>query len=331
MAWLAFMANRSEEWAAIAALIPALFLCVVLHELGHALTGRRFGIRTRDITLYPIGGVAMLTDRPKPAHEFWIALAGPAVNVVIAIVLGSVFFAMNDRLPSLMFSVEKFSFLEGLFAANMMLVIFNMIPAFPMDGGRVLRALLGMRMPLARATKIAGTIGQILAILFGFVGLLTGHIFLMVIALFVFLGAQQEVMATVGISLVTGYRVADAMMTRFRVVAHMDTLGAVAKILLEGAQQDFPVVFGEEVQGLLTREDIVRGMAAEGKDAYVAGCMRRDFKRLTPDDPLEQALNSFTQHDRSPVLVMHGDQLVGILTTENLAEFMMLEQARSRT
>src|SRR5512133_183850 len=172
--------------------ILALFLCVVLHEYGHALTARKYGIKTRDITLYPIGGVARLERMPdKPIEELWVALMGPAVNVVIAAALFAYLFVTNSLVPVNELTVASGSFLVRLMAVNISLVLFNLIPAFPMDGGRVLRALLAMRMEYVRATQVAANIGQGMAFLLGFIGLF-GNPFLLFIALFVWIGASQE-------------------------------------------------------------------------------------------------------------------------------------------
>ncbi|HVL39849.1 MAG TPA: site-2 protease family protein [Fimbriimonadaceae bacterium] len=310
-------------------LVPGIFVCVLLHELGHALTAKRFGVETRDITLYPIGGVAMLQGRrPKPVEEFWIAIAGPAVNVVIALILLPFVLAQQGSLPPLTFVLGQLGLLEGLFVANIVLPLFNMIPAFPMDGGRILRSLLAMNMPQRKATQIAGAIGQFLAIAIGMVGLFLGSVILMLVAFFVFLGAGQEVSASIGISLVENRRIADAMLTQFRTIESAASLEMAAKMLLEGAQQDFPVVYGEEVLGLLSRSDIARGLAQEGPTAYVSGHMNREFKVLRPEEDLERALEMFSGGDTSPVLVMEGDRLLGMVTAENLSEFLMLEHAR---
>jgi Zn-dependent protease/CBS domain-containing protein len=311
-------------------LIPAIFLCVLLHELGHALTARKFGVKTRDITLYPIGGVAMLQGRrPKPVEEFWIALAGPAVNVVIALVLLPAVIGATGGVPRLSLSLQGLTFVEGLFVANVILPLFNMIPAFPMDGGRVLRAVLAMRMPEHQATKIAGNIGQALAIILGFVALFNGWIILMLVAFFVFLGAGQEVQASVGLSLISGHRVRDAMITKFARIGTGESMERAAHMLLEGSQQDFPVVLGDEVHGLLTRHDIARGLAIDGSSGYVSGHMKRDFRKISPNAALERALEMFNEGDTSPILCFEHDQLVGMLTGENLSEFLMLEHARS--
>ncbi len=328
MAWIGLVAHQAKEFAPVALLIPALFVCVLLHELGHALTAKRYGIRTRDITLYPIGGVAMITGKPLPRQEFWIAVAGPAVNVAIAALLWVVHWLVTGSGPGFHTNLQSGLFIPNLFSANVMLVIFNMIPAFPMDGGRVLRSLLAMHMPMPRATWIAGRLGQFIAIGFGFLGLWIGHLLLLVIAIFVYLGAEQEMIATLGYSLVSGRKVRDAMVTNFRTISPGDTLETVSKILLEGTQQDFPVTLGDQVLGLLTRDDLIRGIMGGDREGYVAGHMRREFRRLSLDDPLEMALEGLALRDRASILVMDGDRLIGMVTPDNLAEFMMLEQAR---
>lgn len=311
-------------------LVVLLFLCVVLHELGHALVAKHFGVMTKDITLYPIGGVAMLQGRPKPVQEFWIALAGPAVNVVIAAFLLILSFALTGRAPPLTYIQPGASLIGALLSANLLLVIFNMVPAFPMDGGRVLRAVLAFSLSEARATQIAGAIGQFLAIVFGFVGLFRQNPIWMIIALFVFLGASQEVQATVGLAFMEGKKVRDAMLTTFRTISSGASMDEAAQMLLAGSEHDFPVVAGEEVIGVLSRNDIARGLSTEGPSGYVAGQMTREFRRIQPEASLETAFEMFTEGEAKPILVMAGDKLVGILTTENLSEFIMLEHAKSR-
>lgn len=321
---------QNPQGRPLAILLPFVFLSVILHEFGHALTAKHYGIGTKDITLYPIGGMAVLTGRPKPHQEFWIALAGPLVNVGILVVVGAVIFAMRGQLPNVLSPLHEQSLLEGIFTVNVILPLFNMIPAFPMDGGRVLRALLAMKLPETTATQIAGVIGQIIAVLFGMIGILYGMIVLVLIAVFVFLGAGQEVQSAIGLSLLAGKRVGDAMMTDFRIISGGQTLEEISQFLLAGAQQDFPVAYGDEVYGVLTRDGLMRGLAQHGGHEYVAGHMRRDFPQLSPFEPLEAALTVFSQGDRGPILVMDNGRLAGILTMENLYEFMLLQQARGR-
>lgn len=174
------------------AFVLAIFGCVLLHELGHALAARRFGIGTRDITLLPIGGVARLERMPeKPLQELWVALAGPAVNGLIAIVLYVWLVMTNQLVPLSQLGVVTGPFVERLLVVNVLLIVFNMIPAFPMDGGRCVRALLALRLEYAQATRIAAGLGQVIAVGFVVLGLFSNP-FLLLIGVFVWLGAAQE-------------------------------------------------------------------------------------------------------------------------------------------
>ena len=197
LGWVAFVHwQEGQTLASVVsglAFILAIFACVVAHEYGHALTARRYGIRTREITLLPIGGVARLERMPDdPRQELWVALAGPAVNVVIAAVLFGWLLMTGGLVPLDQVAVGRGSFLERLMMVNLFLVGFNMLPAFPLDGGRVLRALLSMRLPSSTATRLAAAIGKIFALIFGMVALLSGNVSLAMIAFFVFLGAGAE-------------------------------------------------------------------------------------------------------------------------------------------
>lgn len=325
-----FIVGQRQGAATSVFLVLAIFACVLLHELGHALTAKRFGFGTRDITLYPIGGIAMLQGRPKARQELWIALAGPMVNVVIALLLIPMSLAVHARMPVFAMGIGQGTFIDGLFAANVIIPAFNMVPAFPMDGGRVLRAVLALNMPEARATKIAGGIGQFLAIVVGIWALKEQQAILMLVAFFVFLGAGQEVSASVGFSFASGRKVREAMQTRFRTIESGATLERAAQMLIEGSQQEFPVVAGEEPIGVITRAMVAQGLASSGAGDYVAGHMQRDARRVHPDMALDKAMELFVEGDSSPLLVMEGDQLVGILTGENLSEFIMLQHARSK-
>jgi len=326
--FLLWIALTSASGIQSVGLVLSIFACVMLHELGHALVARRFGIETRDITLYPIGGIAMLTARPRPRQELWIALAGPAVNIAIAAILFVFTAITSSGLPKFSEMVNGDSFLGVLLLANLSLALFNMIPAFPMDGGRVLRAYLGLRMPETNATYIAGVVGQGLAILFGICGLFLGSPILMLIAFFVFVGAGQEVSLSRTRSFLQGRPLRDAMQTRFRSLEGGDSLEKAAQALLSGSQHDFPVRTGESVIGILTREDIARGLAEEGPTGYVAGHMRREVKTAHPNVPLEMAMDMFSREDLTPIVVIEDDEVLGIVTAENLGEFVMLEHAR---
>jgi Zn-dependent protease/CBS domain-containing protein len=311
--------------------ILALFACVVLHEYGHALMARRFGVKTRDITLYPIGGVARLERIPeKPIEELWVALAGPAVNVVIAILLGLYLAATGSFDASSLFSMTTGAFLPRLLAVNVILVAFNLIPAFPMDGGRVLRALLAMRMDHLRATQIAASIGQGLAILFGLAGLF-GNTTLLFIAFFVWIGAEQEAnMARIKFAL-GGIPVSRAMQTRFETLAPHDRLGRAVEMILAGSQQDFPVLDGGRLVGVLDRETLIRALTEGGKNQLVSAIMRRDLDPIDSHEMIERALSRLDESKTKTLPVTHAGQLAGLLTSENITELLMIRSALRAT
>lgn len=308
--------------------ILALFLCVVLHEYGHALTARRYGIKTRDITLYPIGGVARLERMPeKPIEELWVALMGPAVNVVLAILLYVYLSVMNGLVPLSRITVNSGSVLERLLFANIILVIFNLIPAFPMDGGRVLRALLAMRMEYVRATQVAAYIGQGMAFLLGFVGLF-GNPFLLFIALFVWIGASQEAGAVQAKSSLGGIPVTRAMMTDFRTLSPSDNLSRVVAYILAGSQHDFPVVDANgQVAGILERDAFMKALTEHGQSAPVMSFIRRELPEVDSYEMLELALNRLQESGIKMLPVTHAGQLVGMITMENITEFLMIRSA----
>ena len=257
--------------------ILLLFACVVAHEYGHALTARRYGIKTRDITLLPIGGVARLERMPdQPIQELWVALAGPAVNVVIAVLLFAWLLLSGGLAPLDTLSVTGGSLLERLMVVNISLVLFNLLPAFPMDGGRVVRALLALRLEYSRVTQIAATLGQGMALLLGLIGLFTNPL-LIFTALFVWIGAAQESGMAQVKSALAGIPLRRAMITDFRSLTPEDALSRAVDLVLAGAQQDFPVVSGSRVAGILTRSDLLVALRQRGEYTLVADVMRRDF------------------------------------------------------
>lgn len=309
-------------------LVLAVFGCVVLHELGHALTAKRYGIRTRDITLLPIGGLARLERMPDdPKQELAVAAAGPAVNVVIAGVLW-VGLAVVGTSPAFAEAMQVGGGLVGqLLWVNVMLVLFNLLPAFPMDGGRMLRALLAYRMPHVRATRVAAAVGQGMAILFGFVGLLSGNPFLIFIAIFVYLGAQAEAQQAQVRGALHGVTVADAMMTRFTTLAPGDTLARAVEELLAGAQQDFPIMERGRMVGILARTDLVNAIKRRGQQTPVDDVMRRGVPEVGEDDGLERVLARMRSEKWSSVPVVRGGAVVGLLTLENIGELLMVSAA----
>jgi Zn-dependent protease/predicted transcriptional regulator len=314
--------------------ILALFACVLLHELGHALTAKRFGIGTRDITLLPIGGVARLERMPRePKQELMIAIAGPAVNVVIALVLILIHLALGKSFtlnPWAM--VERRDLLQSLLSVNISLVLFNLLPAFPMDGGRVLRALLAQQMPYARATAVAASVGQGMAFLFGLWGLLGGGVILLFIALFVYIGAGEEAAAVQITEMFRGVPVRQAMITRFSTLSPSDPLSRAVECLLAGAQQDFPVMetspLGEtRLVGLLTRADLMPALSERGPKALIADVMNPVVEVARPNERLETIFQSMQTHGLPSLPVMEDGRLVGLINLENIGEFLMVRSA----
>jgi Zn-dependent protease len=307
--------------------ILALFACVLLHEYGHALTARRYGIKTRDITLLPIGGLARLEKMPdNPREELWVALAGPAVNVVIGAILFVVLQITNSLAPLAEMEVATGSFLGRLMVVNFFLVGFNLIPAFPMDGGRVLRALLAMRLEYTRATQIAASLGQGLAILFGFIGLFSNPT-LLFIAFFVWIGAAQEASMVQMKSALGGIPVSRVAISEFKALSPRDPLSMAVKLILEGSQQDFPVVENGEVVGVLTRSDLLKALARQGESGLVEDVMRRDFATIDSFEMLETALVKIQTCGCQTLPVTRGSRLVGILTMDNVGEFLAIQAA----
>ena len=321
---------ESRSFAAVIegiAFILLLFLAVTLHEYGHALTARKFGIKTRDITLYPIGGVARLERMPeKPIQELWVALAGPAVNVVIALGLFGYLIITNAFVPLSQLTLTTGSFVERLMLVNVSLVLFNLIPAFPMDGGRVLRAILAMNMDYVKATSIAATVGQGAALLFGLAGLF-GNPMLLFIAFFVWMGAAQEASMVQMKNALGGIPVRNAMLTDYEVLSPRDPLSRVAQLILAGSQHDFPVVDSGRVLGVVTRDDFLAALTRDGQNVVVSTVMRGDLPAIDSYEMVEMALMRI-QESGVPVLpVTHAGQLVGIVTTENITEYLMIRSA----
>ncbi len=309
------------------ALILAIFGIVVLHELGHALMARRFAIRTRDITLLPIGGVARLDRIPEqPMQELLVALAGPAVNVVLACAIADVIMLSGGSFDPADMQLVGGAFLTKLFWANVSLAIFNLLPAFPMDGGRVLRAALAFRMEHARATEVAARIGQGMAFLFGILGLFTNPM-LLLIAFFVWVGAQQESSLVHVKAALQGLPVRSAMVTEFDTLAPSEPLGRAAELMLAGFQHDFPVVVGRRPIGVLTRDDIVRGLADGGKESPVVRFMHTNFSTSEESQLLEDALGRLSEHEVASQMVLRDGRVVGILTPENIGELVVMHTA----
>lgn len=337
LAWIALSAwSEGGSMAALGGVGFALlvFTIVVLHELGHATAARHYGIRTRDITLLPIGGVARLDRIPEePRAELVIAIAGPAVNFALAAVLATVALGLGQPLVPADPTQSEMPLLARLVWINLSLGTFNLLPAFPMDGGRMLRAILAMRMDHARATRIAARLGGTLAMALGFVGLFTSPV-LVLIALFVWLGAAAENSAEELRDATRGVRIADVMVRNFETLAPEDTLTTVTAHVLDGFQTHFPVVDEGGVVGVLSHAELIRGLAEHGPDALVGAIMRRDIRVLDALSSLEEGLEQLQPAAGRPFAalpVVSNGRLVGMLTLEGIGELVAIRTAVAHT
>lgn len=308
--------------------VITVFACVVLHELGHALSARRFGVTTKKITLLPIGGMASLDKIPEsPKQELIVAIAGPLVNIIIAFLLyflipfeeylhsgiNNTFEVLND------FTWQNFVFY--LFVVNIGLVLFNMIPAFPMDGGRVFRALLAMRMDRVKATQIASNIGQSFAVVFLLLGLLYSPI-LIFIALFIFLAAYGENQIVQHLSLLKGHTVGEAMILNITTFSPDDSIDKVVNEIISGTQNNFVVVEDNSVKGLLYHQDIINN---SNKNVSVKEVMKTDFIAVNITDNLQKVYRLIQSQKKPFFPVLNNGKLAGVIDRINLNEYIMLQ------
>ena len=335
LAWIAtvyWLKGGPQEALYGLAFIVILFVCVVLHEFGHIMMARRYGIKTPDVTLLPIGGVASLERMPeKPDREIMVALAGPAVNLVLATLLlvllgGQIDFEKLKRIEH-----EPIDLLSQIALANIVLFVFNLIPAFPMDGGRVLRAILAFNMGYARATRMAATIGQGIAIVFGVLGLL-GNPVLILVALFIFMAASGEAGYVEARALMRGYSAADAMISKYETLRVDEDLDAAAKKLLETTQQEFPIVDGAgQLRGVLTRDNLIISRRENGGATPALEAMTPNIPTVEAGASLESVFELLQKEQVPVVAVVDVDQkLVGYISSENLAELMMIDVSERR-
>jgi Zn-dependent protease len=308
-----------------------LFFSVTLHELGHSFQALKYGVKVRDITLLPMGSLAQIEEIPEdPDKELRIAIAGPLVNFGIAALLIGIAALLNTRallsLNELSQSLGRVSWsglLAYLTAANLMLGLFNMIPAFPMDGGRILRALLAKRMNHAKATKIAAQIGQGFALVMGFGGLLSGSWTLVIIAVFIWMGAGQENQGTQVKHTLGGTTVGQAMTRSPQVLRVNDSLSKAVELTLSTSQADFPVLEwgSNRVAGLLTETDLLRGLQSLGEGAATREVMRTGIAFAAPDELLHTAQQKMLAGRLRAMLVIDPEgELLGLLTADDINE-----------
>lgn len=307
--------------------ILLLFACVVLHEFGHALTARRYGIRTRDITLLPIGGVASLERMPEdPKQEIIVALAGPAVNLAIALLLWLWLKLSNNLFSDQASFMAVGSYLHRIMVINLVLALFNLLPAFPMDGGRVMRAALSIRLGHHQATRIAANIGQMLALLMGTLGLLYNPI-LMLIAVFIWVGAASETGIEQVKHTLTNITVGDAMISNYQTLNVDDPLSHAIRLTLAGSQKTFPVQSDDTLTGVLTQADLLKGLQAEGERALTHNWMQSGVQQADANEPMQKVLERL-QNSRCPLLaVTKTGRTVGIVDLENISELINIQSA----
>jgi len=310
--------------------VVLVFACVLAHEFGHILTARAFGVETPDVTLLPIGGVARLARIPeKPSQEFLIAIAGPLVNVAIAVVLMA---ATTTHLSAAHFAAlenPKLSTIDRLAAVNLFLAAFNMIPAFPMDGGRVLRALLAIRLDHVRATEIAATIGQWAAFGLGFLGLMTHAYMLVFIAIFVYLAAASEAQMVSLRAMSRDVPVTAATVTQFATLTGDEHIDAAVETLLQTSQTEFPVVDGDRrLIGVVGRAEIIRALRELGPTAPVSDVMVKDIPTIERSHRLEEAFRLLQEKSVPAVgVVDFTGRLIGLVTAETVGEMLMVRKA----
>ena len=332
LVWI-FVASWSSGGPAAAwdglAFMLLLFTCVLAHEFGHIFTARAFGVPTPDVTLLPIGGVARLARIPeKPSEELLVAIAGPLVNVVIALGLIALGGASLDPHQLVAMTNAHASLIDRLAAVNLFLAAFNMIPAFPMDGGRVLRALLATRLGHVRATEIAAAIGQLVAFGLGFLGLF-GNPLLIFIAVFVYLAASSEAHLVAIRAMTRDVPVSAAMMTEFATLTPDERIDAAIETLLRTSQSEFPVIDGEHrLVGLLDRDGMIRALKTLGPDARVDAAMATDVPTVSSRSYLEDAFRILQEKSAPAVGIVDATgRLVGLITSETVGEMLMVREA----
>lgn len=310
-----------------------LFGSVALHELGHSLVAKAVGVRVKEIVLLPVGGVALMTGRPRKAwHELVISLAGPAVNVVLAMGLGlfalaGIWTGMIDThafVPSGLLEPSLSTLVAWLLTANVSLAVFNMIPAFPMDGGRVLRAALSMIVGYSRASSFATRLGQVLAVALGGFGILSGNPILALIAVFVFFGASQERASDSIRSALTGLRAADVAERPSVSLAAWQRVGDVVRPMVASSQQHYPVVRDHSLVGVLSRQAAMTVVGAGGASLMVGDVMNDNVATVRADDTLEQVLDKMIATESSVALVSDDRGWLGLVSYEHAIQAAQL-------
>lgn len=334
--WISIASSGYMDLMWNLAFVAAIFLCVVLHELGHAAAANHFGIGTREISLLPIGGIAMLERLPqRPRAEFIIAIAGPIVNFVLALILLiPVRDAFSHGMINTIGGINSHNFLMNVFAVNLTMGIFNMIPAFPMDGGRVLRAILSIKLDRLQATKIAVRTGQFIAVVAVMVSVFTNQQLisnpgLLLISLFIFYSAQAELQSFIYWTTLDGHIAREVTMKDFGEVDSSDKMSKVVDSLLSGSHHSFVVFSKETPVGTLNRSEIIQSLSQSGNETLVGEVMHKGVRTIPDDTPLEKAYSIVMEARERPVVVTSNNEMIGVIDADNLLEFIMTRQAIS--
>lgn len=323
LVWLVIMTDSPSPMIE-GLFVILVFVCVLLHELGHALVGKWSGVQTKDITLYPFGGIAAITSQPQPKAELLIAIAGPLVNIAIASLLYP--WVTLPTVESL--SAIQVPLLTRLFLTNIGLAVFNLLPALPMDGGRVLRALLSL-LKVRRSTFIAARVSQGICILLGLAGLYLDQPLLFIIAFIIFFGAMQEHIRAETTALAIAFTVADVVIPKERLEAmpHGTTISKGLRIALTSLQPLYPVMNGDDLMGVVFREDLLEHAATRADD-YIGEIIARSLPRFETSMPLSEALSKLEEEGSHVAMVCRDGQYVGLLVADRVADFLLLQELR---
>jgi len=307
--------------------ISLLFVLVTLHELGHSFAAQYFNVPVKQIILSPLGGVAQLSQMPdKPVQEFIIAIAGPAVNVAMAVLMGVAAVALGVDFGNPLFvlggvgSVTLTSLFAYVFFYNIILALFNLIPAFPLDGGRIFRSLLAMRLEYVRATSIAANVGRVIAVLMGIYGLLNGSFFLVFIAIFIYVAGSQEAQMVKTRSVLRGVTVERVYSSSVYRLNIESTVQQASNLMIYGGQRNFPVVHGDSLVGFLPHETLVSAMRTAVPHSRVSALMRRDIKPVSCDDDLFEVQRRLNDQQLEALPVTSNGRFMGLITRQEISD-----------
>lgn len=328
---LVFVAGLSQKGMEAAltgvGFICAVFACVLIHELGHSLIARRFGKEAKSITLLPIGGVSTMEEMPeKPSQEITMSVVGPFINLAIAGILYlAVGWWAGVALPDL-YPGSASAFFASLIGVNIMLAVFNLIPAFPMDGGRVLRGVLALNMEYVQATSIAVSVGQAISVLFMLFGIFF-NLWIALIGFFLYIGAGGEKQQVMLRSALRRIPASEAMATDICSLRPDEVLARTLEHVYHGCQEDFPVVGERGIEGILTRDRILAAIHEKGIQVPVSEVMDRSFLSFGPETPLDEVYGRLLSANKTAGAVVEGDELRGMLCLQNISRYLMIQSA----